>query len=299
MTLDKIVIQKIIAKLMAGEDYRVEILALINAGFLQYVIDFFGKVATAKLKQETIDDDWYKREFLGTHNETDDIIIHAGLNKKTIANSYKSAARQVVLEVAPKHYDELFDAIRSLVAQSNDIDVNLAIKFQGVSVDLNISESLIVINTLAVKRAQIRGGAWSTVGKQVEGYLMRVLCAIYSVPEEHYVLKGVSDEGREVDFYLIDKHQKQYLCEVKLMGKGNPESADAVIARDSDIFIADTLSDSTKEQLRKRQVRWVELHTPQGYTRFYDILQELQIPSQPLQEDIATFLPKVLTQVFQ
>lgn len=47
MTLDKIVIQKIIAKLIAGEDYRIEILALINAAFLQYVIDFFGRVATA------------------------------------------------------------------------------------------------------------------------------------------------------------------------------------------------------------------------------------------------------------
>ncbi len=34
------------------------------------------------------------------------------------------------------------------------------------------------------------------------------------------------------------------------MGKGNPESADAVIARESDIFIADTLSDQNEEQLK-------------------------------------------------
>lgn len=298
MTLDKIVIQKIITKLIKGEDYRVEILALINAGFLQYVIDFFGKVATAKLKQETINEDWYKREFLGAHNETDDIIIHAGLNKKTIANSYKSASRQVVLEVAPKHYDELFDAIRSLVAQSNDIDVNLAIKFQGVSVDLNISESLIVINTLAVKRAQIRGGAWSTAGKQVEGYLMRVLCGLYKVPEQNYLLKGLSGEGREVDFYLIDMENTQHLCEVKLMGKGNPESADAVIARDTEVFVADTLSALNKTQLETRLIRWIELRSPQGYAKFHTILQELNIPCQPLLEDIDSALPKVLFQIF-
>jgi hypothetical protein len=34
---------------------------------------------------------------------------------------------------------------------------------------------------------------------------------------------------------------KEYLCEVKLTGKGNPESADVIIARDSNIFVADTL----------------------------------------------------------
>ena len=33
------------------------------------------------------------------------------------------------------------------------------------------------------------------------------------------------DFEREIDFYLTDK-SKDFLCEVKLMGKGNPESAD-------------------------------------------------------------------------
>jgi hypothetical protein len=58
--------------------------------------------------------------------------------------------------------------INNLVEQGSDIDITLTIKFRGVSVDLNINESLIVINTLAVKRAELRGGAWSTAGKQVD-----------------------------------------------------------------------------------------------------------------------------------
>ena len=57
---------------------------------------------------------------------------------------------------------------------------------KGVSVDLNVSESLIVINTLAVKRAALRGGLWSTVGKSVEKYLMLTLCKLYQVPETNY-----------------------------------------------------------------------------------------------------------------
>ncbi len=77
-------------------------------------------------------------------------------------------------------------------------------------------------------------------------------------------LKGTNREvdettfEREIDFYLIENNN-QYKCEVKLMGKGNPESADAVIARDSRIFIADKLSDMNKRQLNSLKVDWVEL----------------------------------------
>jgi hypothetical protein len=57
------------------------------------------------------------------------------------------------------------------------------------------------------------------------------------------------------------------------MGKGNPESADAVIARDSKVFIADKLSDLNKTQLDSRKVNWVELRNENGYQRFEKALQ--------------------------
>ena len=41
MTITGAVIKNIIRKLLAGEDYRAEIVALIDAEFLQYVVDFF------------------------------------------------------------------------------------------------------------------------------------------------------------------------------------------------------------------------------------------------------------------
>ena len=65
------------------------------------------------------------------------------------------------------------------------------------------------------------------------------------------------------------------------MGKGNPESADVVIARDTDIFIADTLSEQNKSQLTQRKVFWLELR---GHDRediifqFKQILSELNVP---------------------
>ncbi len=64
------------------------------------------------------------------------------------------------------------------------------------------------------------------------------------------------------------------------MGKGNPESADAIIARDSAVFVADKLSDLNKRQLTARKVEWVELRQENGYRKFYEILKRLNVPCQ-------------------
>ncbi len=90
---------------------------------------------------------------------------------------------------------------------------------------------------------------------------MLTLCKLYQVDKENYAvkLKGTNKEvdettfEREIDFYL-NEGNNQHKCEVKLMGKGNPESADAVIARDSRVFVADKLSDMNKRQLNSLNV---------------------------------------------
>ena len=64
MTLSETVIKNIIKKLIHGEDYRIEIVTLINAEFLQYAIDFFKEVVDAKLRNKDISVDWYKKNFL-------------------------------------------------------------------------------------------------------------------------------------------------------------------------------------------------------------------------------------------
>ncbi len=244
LTLADSVTRRIIERLLRGEDYRIEIITLINAKFLQYAVDFFKRIVEAKLRNEAVTADWYRAEFLDPSLPSDELIIHSGLNKKTISNMYNSARREIVLEATASHYERLYEVINSLVEQGDDsVDITLTIKFRGVSVDLNVNESLIVINVLAVKRAELRGGAWSTAGKQVEKVLMQVLCRLYSVPHQHYTLAGLSGSKREVDFFLIGRNGNKYLCEVKLMGKGNPESADAIYARDTNVFVADKLSD--------------------------------------------------------
>jgi CfrBI-like restriction endonuclease len=287
MTLTDQVTKNIIKRLLRAQDYRIEVVALINAEFLQFAIEFFKKVAQAKFDNKEIDTDWYKKTFHKSSLSSDEIAINSGLNKKTITNMYNSASKQIVIDASKEHYDTLYQAIKALVENQSEIDLSLKIQFRKVSVELNISESLIVINTLAVKRAALRGGFWSTAGKKVEKPLMQTLCNLYRVPEENYAirLKGKSEsllEGefeREIDFYLLED-ENQYKCEVKLMGKGNPESADAVIARDSKVFVADKLSDTNKAQLNSLKVSWVELRSENGFRRFSKVLEELHIPHQ-------------------
>jgi len=184
ITLTEQVAKNIIKKLMNGEDYRIEIVTLINAGFLQYTIDFFKKIIDAKLKNKGITIDWYKKEFLNKNLPAEDIAINSGLNKKTISNMYNSATKEIVIEASNEHYDTLYQTIQSLVDGEEGLNITLTLKFKGVSVDLNVAESLIVINTLAVKRAALRGGLWSTAGKRVEKPLMLTLCKLYGVEEK-------------------------------------------------------------------------------------------------------------------
>ena len=60
-TLKNETIKKIILKLLNGDDYRIEIVELLNSTFLQYALDFFKRVIDAKLNSDNINIDWYKK----------------------------------------------------------------------------------------------------------------------------------------------------------------------------------------------------------------------------------------------
>lgn len=303
MRITEQITKNIIRKLLKGEDYRIEIVTLIDAEFLQFAIDFFKKVVEAKLRNCNIDIDWYKKELLDPALPATDIAINSGLNKKTIHNMFNSSTKQIVIDASYEHYDELYETIKNLVNTEHNLELILTIKFNGVSVDLNLSESLIVINTLAVKRAALRGGLWSTAGKRVEKPLMQTLCKLYGVPTQNYKLKikgkeiKEDDFEREIDFYLV-KGDNQYKCEVKLMGIGNPESADVVIARDTKVFVADKLSSTNIKQLNRLGIEWVQLRSDVGFKRFETVLTNLTIPHNDLTDNFEAQLEGIFNDIF-
>lgn len=288
MRFDSIIIRKTIEKLLSGNDYREEVVNAINLEFLDFTLGFFKRILEAKLSDKSIDLTWYKTHFIYNKNiEPSEAAIFAGMNKKTIANIYGSATKEIVLNVANANIDYLESLLDSLGENSENIGISLKISYKEISVELNLNESLLVINALATKKIALRGGAWSSIGKRVEKPLMLALCEKCRVKKEFinseiFKKNGELDFDREVDFKLYNFNKsKEYRIEVKLMGKGNPESADAVIARDTDIFIADTLSLQNKNQLKHLNIEFLELKNNKNILQdFMKILDKLQIPYQ-------------------
>ena len=122
---------------------------------------------------------------------------------------------------------------------------------------------------------------------------MATLCALFQVPQ-YYDQGNLPDSQRESDFYLFDDTGEGFPCEVKLMGKGNPESADAVYARDSRVLVANTLSDLNKQQMDANNILWVELKNTDDYKRFEQVLNALSIPCKPFTGNLQDALDKIL-----
>ena len=300
MALSNRSLQSALRMILKSEHHRMITVDQIANSFIEFTVQFFKDLVHAKLSGSQINMSWYKSYFVTGDFTVTEKVLYSGLNSKTIENIYGTSRQAVALEVALDYHDELIKKVEALVDNDfSDLEIELTIKYGGVSVDLSLSETLIVVTALGSKRAQIRGGAWSELGKRIELPLMLTLAKLYSVPESYYSTKGQTGESREVDFHFVDGSGIAHYCEVKLMGKGNPESADSAIARDSNIFVADTLSDSNKEQLTRRGRAWVELSQPDGYRKMLHILKYLDIPCQDFQSDLDAALDEIIPAVFE
>ncbi|MDI1495063.1 MAG: restriction endonuclease [Cenarchaeum symbiont of Oopsacas minuta] len=153
---------------------------------------------------------------------------------------------------------------------------------------MTINETLIVINAIAVMRAGLRGGIWSTMGKNIEKPLIVTLCKILKVDAKYYknTCIDTSDNPRESDFFLENEIGNCFRCEVKLMGKGNPESADGAMARNAAFFLADKLSDQNKSELNRRDIKWVAMADPNLLQQVSRRLNELHIPNTPYNSEL-------------
>lgn len=290
--------KNIIKKVISNQDYRDEVLMIIDEIFLDYCISFLKQVIYAKIDTLGENSDWYKKVFLNPDLPKEQLAINSGLNMKSITNAFNSSKKEVVVQASYDNYSRLQKTINDLVSNSNNFEIKLSIKFKDVSVDLTVAESLIVINTIAVKRAEIRGGMWSTVGKQIEKPLMTTLCMLFNVPFEYHTQVDNPESFRELDFYVLSKDGKKLRTEVKLMGKGNPESADAIFAREPAIFLADKLSDKNKQQAEMLGIHWIELRAQNGYKRFQEVLNTLNVPNSNFNGDLSIRLDEIFKEIY-
>ena len=295
--------------LWPGGDYRLQIVNSINAMFFNFVMEFLEEIGKAKIKNKTIDNDWYKTVFMDERLPSNEIAINAGINMKTISNICGKGDKNTVIDASQVNYDSVKQIVSNLVQDNNDMDLTITIKTRSGEIDLDINESLVVINAIAVKRAALRGGIWSSIGKRAEKPLMLALCYLYEVSPDNYAIKQLKEDGkatykREIDFFLIGKERanakklKRFKCEIKLMGRGNPESADAVVARESRVFVADTLLKNTIAQLESLNVEWVALKEENGYRRFATVLENLNIPHKPYDGNLEDDMDEIIEKAF-
>ncbi len=270
-------LRRIIKLLLSGEDHRAIPDKLIDESFLQESISFFKRVAEVKLNNKEVTLDWYKDEFLSEKYGKDNLAAYAGTSIKSINNKRGTTARNIVIEESNKHFTGFLESINQLC--DTELEMELSIRFNNITAHLNLTESLVVVNALALRRQQIRGGAWSALGKRVEAPLLITLCKLFGVSSDNYN-ENLKRENREIDFALISSKsgRRPYKCEVKLMGKGNPESADGAYARNADVLIATTISKQHKDTLDNSNIHWIELGTERGFMKFPEVCERIGVP---------------------
>ena len=158
-----------------------EVINSINAVFMDYMNVFLKEVINEK---KAGGDNWYEDYFLDeTRFDPTEIAIHAGLNKKTITNVYGTAAKDTMISASNDNISYLKEVITAVSEEIDDFDFNMILNDEiGQDYKLSLIESYLIINTLTTKKAAIRGGAWSSIGKKVEKTLIDKLCEIAGVP---------------------------------------------------------------------------------------------------------------------
>ena len=264
-------VAEVVKRALLGRDHRDVVIDLIDQEFILESMRFFDRIIKAKQAGIQGASDWYERMLSRDSKDVKELAWGSGTNLKTISNKLGSSRKELVLDEARKHLSTFRQLIDSLISDSSDVE--LILRVNDSTVQLDTAETTVVLNALAVRRAGMRGGAWSSIGKQAEAPLMEALCRVFRVPEHRYSRRIENDTAkREVDFYLYREVGQPVKCEVKLMGKGNPESADHTAARQTNVFVASTLSQSTRNSLDEKNILWTELQVPNGLLRFQQTL---------------------------
>jgi hypothetical protein len=290
---DEIFKQQIIRRLLNAYDCDAEIKYLVDTWYETFIANLFRCMAKAKLNRENLTSDWYKYQMPDIMLRTESIQV---------SNDWIDVFYNLINiphDLDDRQFNHNTFVLEQLAQNVGDTPLKIRINLNHIGIDMTLDETLLLYNIMAYKRQQLQAGIENIVSDVLEIPFMTTLCHFFSVPQVNYSAKGLTEQGREVDFHLIDLTGNKYFCEFKLMGRGNPESADAVIARDSHIFVADKLSDLNKAQLSQRNIAWVELRTYNGYRKFLEILQQLHIPCVDFEGNVDERLDEIFETLFE
>ncbi len=208
MNFNELALNHTIDLLLKGKDYREVVLNTINTEFLDFAISFFKDIIYAKMHDKSIDFSWYQ-QYVMDNKDPKDIAILCGTNIKTIFNTYGTSTKEVVLDIAQNNLKYLYEILQNLENNNMaDLGINIKITYKDISVNLDLKESLLVINALATKKIALRGSAYSMIGKRIEKPLMLELCKRCCISESHIDATNFKKDkkleyDREVDLNFI------------------------------------------------------------------------------------------------
>jgi hypothetical protein len=266
-------LKRIVVLLLSSESHRPYLVALktkIYIDFFSSLLDEIGLNADATTP--------FKKILIDNQPDLDNKLWYSGINHKTVGDTYGSQgvpAKELALK-------EIGSNIRQIVRESKTSLKSITLEYnQGKIVTLNSEELLSLFLAISTRHASLKGGFASSFGKKVEKLFLITICKIFRVSDDNYYAYDIQDEegfNRETDFYFVN-NDKKFKCELKMMGKGNPEGADSLYARDTSIFIGETLSDTNKKQCEKNNVHWIELKNS-GWKRFGEVFKKLGIKAE-------------------
>ena len=297
MEFQTVPLESFLRILISGGDVNPELNRYLTEQLRNVAWQIFRDAGKAKFTGGEIDAAWLQ-DFIQRHSP------NSGNGKSAVRRDRFLPAASDVLDYGEASAEFITvpnigpEVVDRLYGNLPDIGMSITVKYNRVSLELTQTEGHIAVGLLGEVLLHARDVMTSGLGKKLELPLMLTLAKLYQVPSKYYAGKGLSGEGRDVDFHFMDKSENCYRCEVKLMGKGNPESADATIARDTDIFVADTLSELNKEQLSKRGCHWVELRADEGYKKIFEVFTELGIPCVQFDGDLEPSLDDIIPAVF-
>ncbi|EMG94160.1 CfrBI restriction endonuclease [Helicobacter pylori GAM118Bi] len=166
MNFNELALNHTIDLLLKGKDYREVVLNTINTEFLDFAISFFKDIVYAKMHDKSIDFSWYQ-QYVMDNKDPKDIAILCGTSIKT--NTYGTSTKEVVLDIAQNNLKYLYEILQNLENDNmTDLGINIKITYKDISVNLDLKESLLVINALATKKIALRGSTYSMIGKRIE-----------------------------------------------------------------------------------------------------------------------------------
>ncbi len=297
-------IKRLIKSILLNENHRLILTASKTDASISFFNDFLNSISERKTLTndhsfnglfQGIEESFFG-EYLSSISIEEEKAKNLGIPGKTIGDAMGSKSKEKINEGI-----RLFQPIIDQIISEKNFDLQqVKLNFSDSSHVINSEEFMKLLLASSTWISAINGGFNSSFGKQIEKPIMLTLCKIFNVDQSNYHEYDQLDEGdysRETDFYLRGSRQRDIKCEVKMMGRGNPESIDSAWRKGVKVFVGFEISETGKREANDKGVHTLELRD-KLWIKFDKILNHFKIPNsfdEDWEENIDDYLDEIFS----